>query len=131
MSAPISDSFCFRSLLLLQEWADEFFGPGKGDARRPGWGLKTPVQLCPSATGVVFKFRPLATLSGVEFERLEEGGLEFIAERHPQGGARLRVQRCAYGWKATLKENSERAILRKFKEGLGKLSHLHCRGAVM
>jgi len=114
-----------RAAIFAQSWAAEWFktadeqGSMKDTLR---CGLKTPVQLRDTPTGVIFKFRPLGTPSGREFEDLEEGGLEFVAERAPGGRARLRVKRCSYGAKAILKENSERAILRKFQEDSAEVS---------
>ncbi|CAK9037595.1 Hypothetical protein SCF082_LOCUS22249 [Durusdinium trenchii] len=101
-----------RAVLFLQQWADEFFGPGKSALRQ---GVKTPVQFEKTSSGVLFKFRPL-TVKDDPFESLQEGGLEFIVEEPPNGAPpRLRARRCAYGWKVVPKENSERALLEKFK----------------
>lgn len=100
-----------RTVLFLQQWADEFFGPGKSALRQ---GVKTPVQFERTPSGVLFKFRPL-TVKDDPFESLEEGGLEFIVEEPVGGTPRLRARRCAYGWKVVPKENSERALLEKFK----------------
>eukprot|EP00913_Durusdinium_trenchii_P031307 g29314.t1 len=89
------------------------------------------VQFEKTSSGVLFKFRPL-TVKDDPFESLQEGGLEFIVEdttgrrddvfterdrTEPPNGAppRLRARRCAYGWKVVPKENSERALLEKFK----------------
>jgi len=111
-----------RAAIFAQSWAAEWYktadeGGSMKDTLR--WGLKTPVQLRNTPTGVVFKFRPLGTPIAREFKDLEQGGLEFIAEEPVEGRARLRVRRCSYGWKVIIKENSERAILQKFKEDWG------------
>jgi len=101
-----------RTVLFLQQWSDEFFGPGKSALRQ---GVKTPVQFEKTSSGVLFKFRPL-TAKDDPFESLLEGGLEFIVEERAGGTPRLRARRCAYGWKVVPKENSERALLEKFKK---------------
>eukprot|EP00416_Gambierdiscus_australes_P001353 CAMPEP_0171142408 /NCGR_PEP_ID=MMETSP0766_2-20121228/142373_1 /TAXON_ID=439317 /ORGANISM="Gambierdiscus australes, Strain CAWD 149" /LENGTH=202 /DNA_ID=CAMNT_0011606191 /DNA_START=12 /DNA_END=617 /DNA_ORIENTATION=- len=77
-----------RAAIFVQGWAQEWFGSkGKGASPKDTlrWGVKTPVQLQETPTGIVFKFRPLGTPSGWTFEDLEEGGLEFVAEQ-PAGG---------------------------------------------
>eukprot|EP00929_Paragymnodinium_shiwhaense_P038869 TRINITY_DN20480_c0_g1_i1.p1 TRINITY_DN20480_c0_g1~~TRINITY_DN20480_c0_g1_i1.p1 ORF type:complete len:514 (+),score=164.59 TRINITY_DN20480_c0_g1_i1:217-1758(+) len=103
-----------RAAIFAQEWAEEFFGASKPSMR---FGVKTPVQLQNTESGVVFKFRPLNTLDDEPFEELKEGGVEFIAETPEDGSAaRLRLVRCAYGWKKTVKENSERALVDKFRK---------------
>lgn len=101
-----------KAVFFVQGWADEFFGPGKSAMRM---GVKTPVMLQNTPSGVSFKFRPLGTSADDSFDDLDEGGVEFIVEEPPVGSARLRVRRFGYGWKVTVKENSERALLDKFK----------------
>lgn len=103
-----------RAVLFVQGWASEWFGAGK--SKRSDLGLRTPVLLSETPSGVIFKFRPLSTPSGKEFDDLDEGGLEFLAEEPVLGPPRLRVRRCAYGWKTVIKKNSERALLEKFKQ---------------
>jgi len=110
-----------RAAFFVQSWAAEWFGGANGKTQSRAlketlrWGLKTPVQYSNTPTGVVFKFRPLDTPEGRAFEDLGEGGLEFVVERPQTGSPRLRARRCAYGWKTIVKENSERAILDKFR----------------
>lgn len=102
--------------IFAQEWASEWFGVSREASGLLRFGLKTPVQIRKTPSGVVFKFRPLSTLSGRTFEDLEDGGIELVAEEPAEGTPRLRAQRCAYGFKVVIKENSERALLNKFKE---------------
>lgn len=101
-----------KAVFFVQGWADEFFGPGKSAMRM---GVKTPVMLRNTPSGVSFKFRPLGTPTDDSFDDLEEGGVEFIVEEPAVGSPRLRIRRCGYGWKVTVKENSEKALLDKFK----------------
>jgi len=105
-----------RAAIFAQQWANEWFGSVEGkDSMR--FGLKTPVQLQKTPTGVIFKFRPLGTLPGREFQDLQDGGVELVAEEPSHGGKpRLRAKRCAYGFKTVVKENSERALIQKFKD---------------
>jgi len=110
-----------RAAIFAQGWAEEWFGGEKG-LLASRFGVKTPVEVATTPTGVIFKFRPHGTPSGREFKDLEEGGLEFIAETQPDGQSRLRVKRCAYGWKVVTKENSERALLQKFSEDWAKVA---------
>lgn len=120
----VGASDALRARRFVQAWARDSFGTADERGNHKDtlrWGLKTPVMLRNTAEGVRFKFRPLGTQEAREFEDLEKGGLEFTAEAMPGGGARLRVQRCNYGWKVVLKENSERAILRKFQEDWARL----------
>eukprot|EP00418_Pyrodinium_bahamense_P006833 CAMPEP_0179022584 /NCGR_PEP_ID=MMETSP0796-20121207/6487_1 /TAXON_ID=73915 /ORGANISM="Pyrodinium bahamense, Strain pbaha01" /LENGTH=267 /DNA_ID=CAMNT_0020718463 /DNA_START=59 /DNA_END=860 /DNA_ORIENTATION=- len=108
-----------RAAIFAQGWAEEWFGTAsEGGSLKDTlrFGLKTPVQLRSTPAGVIFKFRPLGTPSGRAFEDLDEGGLEFVAEQPVGGSPRVRVKRVSYGWKVIIKENSERAILQKFKE---------------
>jgi len=108
-----------RAAIFAQSWAEEWFRTAdeKGSMKDTlRWGLKTPVQLRNTPSGVIFKFRPFGTPTAREFEDLEEGGFEFIAERPTRGSPRLRVRRCSYGSKVIIKDNSERAVLRKFQE---------------
>ncbi|CAJ1363555.1 unnamed protein product [Effrenium voratum] len=100
-----------RTVLFLQQWSDEFFGPGKSALKH---GVKTPVQFERTPSGVLFKFRPL-TEKDESFENLEEGGIEFVVEEPESCPARVRARRCCYGWKVVPKENSERALLEKFQ----------------
>mmetsp|Transcript_59901 Transcript_59901/g.110961 ORF Transcript_59901/g.110961 Transcript_59901/m.110961 type:complete len:457 (+) Transcript_59901:278-1648(+) len=104
-----------RVKFFVQGWADEWFGGDKGN-RASRFGVKTPVQVANTTYGVIFKFRPLGTPEARTFEDLDDGGLEFVAERESNGRSRLRVKRCAYGWKVVIKENSERALLQKFRD---------------
>lgn len=108
-----------RAVFFVQNWADEFFAQGKSAMRL---GVKTPVQLRNTPSGVIFKFRPLTTPAEESFDQLEEGGIEFVAEEPAQGAPRLRARRCAYGWKVTVKDNSERALLDKFARDWAEVS---------
>lgn len=108
-----------RAAFFVQNWADEFFREGKRAMRV---GVKTPVQLQTTSAGVILKFRPLNTPSEVSFDDLDEGGIEFIAEQPADGPPRLRAQRCAYGWKVSVKENSERALINKFAQDWAEVS---------
>eukprot|EP00438_Fugacium_kawagutii_P002615 Skav201666 [mRNA] locus=scaffold641:301241:303117:+ [translate_table: standard] len=75
--------------------------------------------------GCELRFRPVGTPSAKTMEELDEGrsqvppqppgGLEFIAEEPQEGGPRLRARRVAYGAKAVIKANSERALLQQFQ----------------
>eukprot|EP00929_Paragymnodinium_shiwhaense_P003141 TRINITY_DN103565_c0_g1_i1.p1 TRINITY_DN103565_c0_g1~~TRINITY_DN103565_c0_g1_i1.p1 ORF type:complete len:545 (-),score=113.69 TRINITY_DN103565_c0_g1_i1:135-1733(-) len=102
-----------RAILFVQSWAQEYFSAGKDTAR---FGLKTPVESKMTPSGVLFKFRPLSTPKGIEFDDLDAGGLEVFAET-PQGERpRLRAVRAAYGWKVIVKENSERVLLQMLQQ---------------
>eukprot|EP00445_Apocalathium_hangoei_P026936 CAMPEP_0203929528 /NCGR_PEP_ID=MMETSP0359-20131031/68421_1 /ASSEMBLY_ACC=CAM_ASM_000338 /TAXON_ID=268821 /ORGANISM="Scrippsiella Hangoei, Strain SHTV-5" /LENGTH=537 /DNA_ID=CAMNT_0050858573 /DNA_START=1 /DNA_END=1614 /DNA_ORIENTATION=+ len=103
-----------RAAIFVQQWSDEFFGKGKSAAR---FGVKTKIELRPTEAGVVVKFRPSTPLmeGQASFEAWTEGGLEFVAEAPVGGQPRLRIRRCAYGWKVAIKESSEQALLDKFK----------------
>jgi len=107
-----------KAVFFVQQWADEFFGPGKSAMRQ---GVKTPVELRTTSSGVIFKFRPL-TAKEDSFDSLEEGGLEFVVEEPSSGAPRMRICRCSYGWKVTPKENSERALVDKFQKDWAKVS---------
>lgn len=100
-----------RAVFFVQGWAQEFCAQGKGSARL---GVKTPVQYRETPAGAIFKFRPLGTDSVTQFDDLEEGGIDISVELPPSGVPRLRIKRCAYGWKVVVKENSEKAMLEKF-----------------
>jgi len=100
-----------RAAIFVQGWAEEFFGLGKSALR---FGVKTPVQLQSTTSGIIVKFRPVSTLDDETFDDLEEGGVEFTAEAPSSGAPRIRAVRCAYGWKVSVKENSEKALLDKF-----------------
>jgi len=100
-----------RAAFFVQGWADEFFGVGKSAMRM---GVKTPVRLQETPSGVIFKFAPLGTAADTPYEELQEGGVEFLAEEPAGKPPRLRARRCGYGWKVSVKENSERALLQKF-----------------
>jgi len=110
-----------RAAFFIQSWAAEWFGGAIGNSAPRAlketlrYGLKTPVQYINTPAGVVFKYRPLDTPEGRAFEDLEEGGLEFVVEKPRVGSPRFRARRCAYGWKTIVKENSERALLNKFR----------------
>eukprot|EP00440_Ansanella_granifera_P061183 gb/GFBE01066326.1/.p1 GENE.gb/GFBE01066326.1/~~gb/GFBE01066326.1/.p1 ORF type:complete len:499 (+),score=121.26 gb/GFBE01066326.1/:1-1497(+) len=108
-----------RAVFFVQQWADEFFRMGKSAMRM---GVKTPVMVQNTPSGVIFKFRPLGTESEVSFDDLDDGGLEFVVEEPAGAAPRLRAKRCAYGWKVTVKENSERALLEKFKKDWEEVS---------
>lgn len=99
-----------RAVFFVQTWADEFFGAGKRSSRI---GVKTPVQLQRTPAGVILKFRPLNTPESYSFNDLDEGGIELLAEEPASGPPRLRAVRCAYGWKISVKLNSEKALLDK------------------
>lgn len=105
-----------RAALFVQGWAAENFSEA---ARASSLGIRTPLETRCTPAGIVFKFRPVGTPSGITFEELEQGGLEFLAETPASGNPRLRVRRCAYGWKVLVRLNSERALLRKFKDDWG------------
>jgi len=107
-----------KAVIFLQQWADEFFGPGKSALRQ---GVKTPVELQKTGSGVLFKFRPL-TAKEDPFDSLLEGGLEFVVEEPSGCHPRLRICRCSYGWKVTPKENSERALVDKFQKDWAKVT---------
>mmetsp|Transcript_44648 Transcript_44648/g.97037 ORF Transcript_44648/g.97037 Transcript_44648/m.97037 type:complete len:469 (-) Transcript_44648:98-1504(-) len=100
-----------RAAMFVQSWAEEFFREGKGALR---FGVKTPVDMRKTATGVILKYRP--PTAKARFEDLQEGGIEFIAEIPSVGHARLRAKRCAYGWKVSCKRNSEKALMHKFAQ---------------
>jgi len=108
-----------RAAIFVQSWADEFFGERKSALRQ---GVKTPVQLRSTPSGVIFKFRPIGTTGEENFDSLNDGGIEFIAEEPREGPPRLRARRCAYGWKVPVKENSEQALLSKFKKDWAEVS---------
>lgn len=99
-----------RAVFFLQTWADEFFGVGKRSSRV---GVKTPVQCQRTPAGVILKFRPLNTPDSYNFNDLDEGGIELLVEEPASGPPRLRAIRCEYGWKVTVKLNSEKALLDK------------------
>jgi len=100
-----------RAAFFVKGWAEEFFGSGKSALRM---GVKTPVRFQETPSGVIFKFAPLGTAPGALFQELDDGGVEFLAEEPAGLPPRMRARRCAYGWKVTIKENSERALLEKF-----------------
>lgn len=108
-----------RAAIFVQGWAEEFFGQGKSAMRL---GVKTPVQLQKTPSGVIFKFRPLSTDDEVGFEELQEGGVEFVAEEPEGMPPRLRIKRVGYGWKVSVKENSEKALLSKFEKDWAEVS---------
>jgi len=108
-----------KAIFFVQGWAEEFFGEGKSAMRM---GVKTPVLLQNTPSGVMFKFRPLGTMSEVDFNELSEGGVEFVVEEPGDSPARIRAKRCSYGWKVSVKENSERALLEKFSRDLAEVS---------
>eukprot|EP00933_Yihiella_yeosuensis_P002644 TRINITY_DN104548_c0_g1_i1.p1 TRINITY_DN104548_c0_g1~~TRINITY_DN104548_c0_g1_i1.p1 ORF type:complete len:338 (+),score=84.52 TRINITY_DN104548_c0_g1_i1:69-1016(+) len=101
-----------KAVFFVQQWADEFFRQGKSAMRM---GVKTPVMIKNTSSGVIFKFRPLGTENEAQFDDLTDGGVEFIVEEPASGGpSRIRARRCGYGWKVTIKENSENALVNKF-----------------
>lgn len=99
-----------RAVFFVQTWADEFFGVGKRASRI---GVKTPVQCQRTPAGVILKFRPLNTPDSYNFNDLDEGGIELLVEEPASGPPRLRAIRCDYGWKVSVKLNSEKALLDK------------------
>lgn len=108
-----------RAAFFVQGWAEEFFGEGKRASRV---GVKTPVMIRKTASGVIMKFRPLGTENEAGFDDIDEGGLEFIAEEPEGSPRRLRAVRCSYGWKVSVKENSEKALLEKFAKDWAEVS---------
>lgn len=104
-----------RAGLFVQNWAEEIFKPGRPGALQK-IGVDTPVEAQPSRTGVVLKFRPSSTPKDTSFEKLQDGGLEFIAEEPTEGLQMLRAIRCAYRPGAAIRKKSEDAILANLQE---------------
>jgi len=106
-----------RAVFFVQTWAEEFFGAGKRSSRV---GVKTPVQTQRTPAGVILKFRPLNTPDSYNFNDLDEGGIELLVEEPASGPPRLRAIRCDYGWKISVKLNSEKALLDKLAKDLAE-----------
>lgn len=97
-----------QAALFVQQWASTFID---GSFR---FGMKTPMEQKPTAAGCELRFRPVGTPTAKMMDELDEGGLEFIAEKTDEG-CRLRARRIAYSAKAVIKANSERALLQQFQ----------------
>ncbi|CAK9041359.1 unnamed protein product, partial [Durusdinium trenchii] len=80
-------------------------------------GLKTPVEARNSPGGACIKFLPTGSRRpGQGFDGLLEGGLEILVDEATlERSARIRVRRCAYGWRKKPRESSEHAILSRLR----------------
>eukprot|EP00930_Biecheleria_cincta_P074733 TRINITY_DN61955_c0_g1_i1.p1 TRINITY_DN61955_c0_g1~~TRINITY_DN61955_c0_g1_i1.p1 ORF type:complete len:379 (-),score=70.85 TRINITY_DN61955_c0_g1_i1:459-1514(-) len=114
---PVEDARRMRTW--LQGWVEFNYcrGANQGGAAMKKAGLKTPVEVRLSAKGACIKFVPSGSRTpGAGFEGLLEGGLELLVDDEAPGRpARLRVRRCAYGWRTKPREGSERAILSRLQ----------------
>lgn len=114
---PVEDARRMRSW--LHGWVEFNYcrGANQGGAAMKKAGLKTPVEVRLMAKGACIKFVPSGSRTpGAGFDGLLEGGLEILVDDEAPGRpARLRVRRCAYGWRAKPREGSERAILSRLQ----------------
>lgn len=114
---PLEDARRMRSW--LKGWVEFNYcrGANQGGAAMKKAGLKTPVEVRLTAKGACIKFVPSGSRTpGAGFDGLLEGGLELLVDDEAPGRpARLRVRRCAYGWRTKPREGSERAILSRLQ----------------
>ena len=92
-------------------------GANQNSAAMKKVGLKTPVEVRESPLGTCIKFTPPGSRQpGSGFDGLLEGGLEILVDdATTTRPARMRVRRCAYGWRKKPRESSERAILSRLR----------------
>ncbi|CAE7947031.1 rpmG, partial [Symbiodinium sp. KB8] len=93
-------------------------GANQNGAAMKKVGLKTPVEVRQSSLGSCIKFMPPGSRQpGAGFDGLLEGGLEILVDdATTTRPARMRVRRCAYGWRKKPRESSERAILSRLRK---------------
>jgi len=93
-------------------------GANQNGAAMKKVGLKTPVEVRQTSLGSCIKFLPPGSRQpGAGFDGLLEGGLEILVDdATTTRPARMRVRRCAYGWRKKPRESSERAILSRLRK---------------
>ncbi|CAE8617232.1 unnamed protein product [Polarella glacialis] len=114
---PVEDANRARSW--LRGWVEFNFCRGASqEAVAKKAGLRTPVEVRMTLHGACFKFMPSSSgrTPGAGFDGLSDGGLEILVDGEVDGSpGRIRVRRCAYGWRTQPRESSERAILSKLR----------------
>ncbi|CAJ1413958.1 unnamed protein product [Effrenium voratum] len=106
-----------RARVWVQGWVEFNYcrGANQNSAAMRRAGLKTPVEVRKTLQGVCIKFMPGSRRPG-GFDGLLEGGLEILVDEATESRpARMRVRRCAYGWRKKPRESSERAILSRLR----------------